>query len=168
MSVGDALLKYSKRQLRGKTNGKPRKKNSSPEKEVEKEVLEWCQKLGIDVNVIESKAVYSVAAGRYLRGQVSTGFPDLVGNTRDGIAVYVELKARGRLSTVKAHQLEFITRKIRQGAFACVVDGSGRLGDLFSRWSLLIKQSRTEAENYLIKSLPKQLEELEPNIELPW
>jgi hypothetical protein len=171
MSAEKAILNYSKRQLRGKSNGKKKAKNKSPEKEVEKEVLEVCEKLGLDVNVIESKATYSVSAGRYLRGQVDAGFTDLVGNTNDGRAVYIELKARGRLSTIKPHQLEFIIRKIRTGAFGCVVDGGGRLGDLFSRWSILLRQSRSEAEEYLIKSLPKQLEDFDKSSgqdELPW
>lgn len=123
MSAKDALLKFHKRdaeKLSGKTRRKV-KKNAKPEKDLEKEILHWAQSKAIHLHVVESKAVYSVSAGRYLRGQAERGLPDLIGNC-EGLSMWVELKAPGRRSTLKMHQRDFLEQKVSQGCFAVCVD----------------------------------------------
>ena len=69
-----------------------------PEKITEVEVLAMCNRLGFDVSVIESKATYSKNLERYTKSKSApVGISDIVGNDDRGMAVYVELKAKGKL-----------------------------------------------------------------------
>jgi hypothetical protein len=153
MSAFDALMKYSK-----KTSGvkKKKSKNSRPEKQVEKEVLALSKILGFDLSVIESKAVYSRAAGVYLSGQAEQGFSDLVGNDKNGHALFIELKAKGKLSTVSASQIYFLTRKIKTNAFAVVVDSSDLLARLYTQWVMIKKECSLKAQEYLLNELARK------------
>lgn len=153
MSAEDALYKYSRRNSGIK---KPRKENSSPEKEVEKEVQKWCEEKGFDISVVESKAVFSRAAGRYLRGQTKAGFSDMAGVCPDGTGAFIELKAKSRLNTISHSQFEFLLSKIRKGAFACCVDSANLLNDIFLSWSSLREKDSESAKSFLISALPCQ------------
>lgn len=176
MSAKLALEKYLRRSagLGKKRERKDKKRSSisterSPEKEVEKEALVWCKSKGFDISVVESKAVYSRAAGRYLRGQTEAGFSDLVGVTNDGRAVFIELKAKGKLSTLKPHQYDFLLRKIKLGAFACCIDSASLLDEVHSKWSHLIEIEPEMAKKYLEEILPKsKLTKEILDDELPW
>ena len=95
----------------------------TPEKIVEKLVLLECLRLGLDVDVIESKATFSQKANRYKKSKAAPeGFPDLVGNDQNGNAVYIELKAEGKIKTLRPLQRLFLERKILMGCFAVVID----------------------------------------------
>lgn len=155
MSAKEALHKYLKRQaniIDREMKGKKRK-NKKPEKETEKKVLNWCKKIGIDIHVIESKAVYSKKAGRYLKSQTSESLPDLIGNY-EGIAVFIELKAYQRRRALKDHQRDFLIRKIKQDCFACCTDRVEHINDLFKDWLNL--SSRESRINLLLSDLPKK------------
>lgn len=119
-----AIERYIQKQT---PSTKPRRKNGSPEKEVERKVLEWCKQQGWSVDVVESKAVYSASAGRYLSGQTKSGFSDLVGSTAEGLSVYLELKSPGRKSCVRAKQYDFLLQKIQSNCFAGVFDSANLL-----------------------------------------
>ncbi len=154
MSAKDALLKFYKRdadKLSGKSQRK-RRKNASPEKDLEKEILRWSTSKGIDLHVIEAKAVYSVSAGRYLRGQAEAGLPDLVGNC-EGLSVWIELKAPGRRSTLKVHQRDFLVRKISQGCFAVCVDSVESLAKVLASF---LSTPASDRVQLLLDHLPKQ------------
>ena len=106
-----------------------------PEKITEVEVLAMCSQLGFDVSVIESKATYSKNLERYTKSKSApVGISDIVGNDDRGMAVYVELKAKGKLSTLRPAQKIFLLRKIQSGCFAVVVDSADLLFDLYSQW----------------------------------
>jgi hypothetical protein len=106
-----------------------------PEKITEVEVLAMCNRLGFDVSVIESKATYSKNLERYTKSKSApVGISDIVGNDDRGMAVYVELKAKGKLSTLRPAQKIFLLRKIQSGCFAVVVDSADLLFDLYSQW----------------------------------
>lgn len=166
-----ALERYLKRQLRGNKRAK-REKNESPEKAVEKEVVRWLASAGFCVSVVESKAVYSPSAGRYLRGQTEPGFTDICGVTPTGIGCFIELKAPGRKSTIRPAQVDFIQRKIKKNAFACCVDSFTDLADVYRTWSMLLKESDVRAQEFLISRLPKsklnKIEDVDPSSEIPW
>lgn len=118
-----------------------------PEKLVEKEVLEACKQMGLDVDVYDSKATFSQARGGYHKNKsLVEGHPDLAGNDSQGVAVYVELKAKGRLRTLRPAQIAFLDRKIAQGCFAVAVDSSDLLFDLYLRWK---QQGRQVLEAHL-------------------
>jgi hypothetical protein len=104
----------------------------TPEKLVEKEVLEACKQLNIDVDVIESKATFSKNLGRYTQSRSAPeGMSDLVGNDREGLSVYIELKARGKLRTLRPKQKAFLLRKIENNCFAVCVDSADLLFELY-------------------------------------
>ena len=147
-SVYDAIMKYNERQTFPKESG-PKRKNEKPEKEVEKDVLDWSKKNNCFLHVVESKAVYSVSAGRYLAGQAEDGYPDLSGNNTDGHSMWVELKAKGKRSNLSVNQYEYLCSKIDQNCFAVVVDSSDILNEFYYSW----KNSKNR-QAYLKSVLP--------------
>lgn len=126
------------------------KKNKKPEKDFEREFLPYATRLGFDLHVVESKAVYSQAAGRYLRSQTSESLPDVVG-CHAGLSVWIELKAPGRLSTLKSHQKEFLEKKINQGCFACVTDSTAHFQFLWNAYIISPDDSKIQL---LMDALP--------------
>lgn len=166
MSVKDAIDKYSKRFANVKKTKKT--KNQSPEKAVEKEVVEYLRGAGFDISVVESKAVFSRGAGRYLRGQTEPGFSDLAGVTPcNGIACFIELKAVGKRQNLSRAQCDFLTRKIRLGAFACSTDSVFHIAETYRVWVMLLKQNSEEAKEFLLKLLPTKFQQDDANV-FPW
>lgn len=133
MSHRDSTLKalnaYSKRHM-----PKPKRKNKAPEKSFQKLLYDHLRAIGCSVDVVNSKAVYSQSAGRYLRGQAVSGFPDLVGCNQYGLHMAIECKAVGKRRTAKQHQLEFLKEKIEHGAFAMVCDDIETFNKLYNAW----------------------------------
>ena len=139
--------------------------NRKPEKQVEFDVITWCMGHGLAVDVVESKATFSRRANRYLRGNAPRGMPDLVGNDYLGRSAWIELKAPGRLSTLRLDQYQFLMKKIQQGCFAVVVDSVKRLEEYRSEWLKLIDTNAADqAQEYLreILPVPKGLKVVEP------
>lgn len=151
MSVEDAVLNFSRKQLKSET--KSNKKNKSPEKDVEKECMNWFNTNGFSMNVVESKAVFNQSAGRYLTGQTITGFLDSAGCTPSGYGCFVEFKAKKKLSTLRQRQRIFMREKILKGCFSCVVDGAELLQENYQAWNVLGKEDRV---GYLLSIIPKQ------------
>lgn len=96
-------------------------RNQKPEKRVEAQVLYYLRARGWNMDVVESKAVFSKGAGKYIKGMATPGFSDLVGVCPGGRAAYIELKAPKSARTVRADQRLFLTRKIESEAFAAVI-----------------------------------------------
>ena len=108
-----------------------------PEKIVEGDVLAFIDAFTtFSVQVFDSKATYSENDKRYKKSKsVPEHFPDLAGNcTNSGRAVYIELKAKGKLSTTSPGQHRFLSQKIDDGCFACVVDSAERLKEIYFEW----------------------------------
>lgn len=112
------------------------KPNGKPEKEVSLACMAWLKANGFSCNVVESKAVYSEASGRYMSGQTDPGFSDCVGVHVSSVAVFIEFKAKGRLSTLRPAQKAFLRDKIKHNAFACVVDSVEMLAETWRLFSL--------------------------------
>lgn len=154
MSARDALMRFSKKQL--STNCKPiRKKNGKPEQITVKECMAWFHEHGFLMDIIESRAVFSASAGRYLRGQTVAGMVDSVGCTPTGIGCFVEFKAKGKISTLKEHQKEFIRQKILKGCFAVVTDCKDDLAQKYHQWNLIQEHDKDSSVGYLLSVLPK-------------
>lgn len=114
--------------------------------------LSWGREHGFSLHQVESKAVFSKAIGRYKRGMTTKGFPDIVGCTPDGIAVFIEGKAPGSLSDLKPHQRDFLLDKILKGCFAVCVDSPQRLALLYDRWKLC---PSAMGKSFLLRALPE-------------
>lgn len=152
MSAKKAIEAYCLKQLK-KTSSKRKSKNDKPEKCLEKEVMAWLKDNDFDCTVVESKAVFSQKAGRYLNSQAIPGMADIVGNSPDGVAVFIELKAPKKLSTIRPAQYEFLKSKILSNCFAVCVDSVLLLDRLCTMWSVL-KTSQAR-QTLLIEHLPK-------------
>lgn len=129
------------------------KPNGKPEKEVERACMEWLRENGFSCHVVESKAVYSHKAGRYIRGQTDEGFADCVGvYGATGTAVFIEFKAPGRVSTLRPAQKHFLRTKINHNAFACVVDSVERLSKVWNEY--LFRRASLNHQEFLFSELP--------------
>jgi hypothetical protein len=143
----------------------PSRHNASPEKDLEKIILEWMRKNGFHVNVVESKATFSHTQQRFISNSVKSGFADIVGNHNSGIAVFVELKAPGRRSTLRENQREFLLSKIETGCFAVCVDS---VEMLCAQWDEFLTHKRRNqhllAVDFLKVALPakKAIKDNEP------
>lgn len=170
MSVKLSLEKYSRRNSGIKKHRQKRPRNESPEKAVEKEVIEWLSKNGFEASVVESKAVYSKSAGRYLRGQTESGFSDIVGTDRNGFAIFIELKAVGKRKTISHTQTDFLKARISRGAFCVCTDSVCHLSHIYNTWIDLKRSAEESARQLLLNDLPKTKhgEEIKVDHELPW
>lgn len=149
----DAIKGYEYKQRQINNPKKTGRKNAKPEKDVEKQILAWAKKRGLSLHVIEAKATYNPDKGRYISQSVSAGFLDIVGNYKH-LALYIELKAPGKKSTLRDKQERFICSKIDQGAFACVTDSDKDLAQIFEAWLKTKDPQRRKA--LLYEALPKR------------
>lgn len=153
--VADAVLKASAKAL--KEYQPSTRKNAAPEKEVEKECLEWMRQQNWSVQVIESKATYNPRAGRWIGQNVKPGTLDCSGNTNDGLSAWVEFKAPGRIYTLREAQRLFIIDKILSNAFACVVDSAKMLEKLYKDYQeMREKYGISKARDFLLEMLPQK------------
>lgn len=119
-----------------------------PEKIVEKQVMAMAKQIGLDLSVVESKAKYSKALGIYRQSETESGYSDISGNTPDGIAVFVELKAPGKIRNLSPQQRSFLLRKIEAGCFACCVDSPDLLFQNYLGW-------KQQGREFLLRALPE-------------
>lgn len=126
--------------------------NESPERNLQKEVIKWLESIGFSIDCVDSKAQYSEPQGRYISQNAKPGISDLIGNDSNGHAVYIELKAPGRRSTVRSNQREFLLRKIKTNAFAVVADSKEFIQDNYRQWRVLDTETR---RLFLLRLLPE-------------
>lgn len=147
--VLNSLHNYSARLHKNATT--PKRKNQKPEKLVEKDCLAFLRQLGCAVYVVESKAHYSAQAGAYVSQSAQSGFSDLVGCLPNGLFLAVELKAKGRRSTLKPNQREFLVQKIQRGGFGVCVDSVAMLESVYNQWTLAPAETK---RTFLMSQLP--------------
>lgn len=129
---------------------KPVQRNGKPEAEFLLKLRRHLKSIGWSVHIIEAKASYSEDSGRYTHGAVSSGYPDLSGNMPNGLAVYLEVKAPGKRSTIRPAQHQFLIDKINTNCFAIVCDSIEYFDSTFSKW-----QSTDMKKAYLLRELPE-------------
>lgn len=111
--------------------------SKGPEKQVEKDVLRIARQLGFDLDVIDSKRVFTPGGKLSRKSNAPVGMSDLVGNCPNAILAVCELKAPGKLSTLRPKQMSFLLRKSQKGAFACVVDSAEMFVHCWQYWRSL-------------------------------
>lgn len=146
--IENAVKKYQQKNMPKTTT---KRKNSSPEKQVEKDVMAYLESAGCFCTVVESKAVYSQAAGRYLHGQASIGCPDILGICQHIGGFALELKAPGKRKNLSIGQYLFLKAWIERLGFAVVVDSKQYLADA---WEHSLKLSQETRREYLLSILP--------------
>lgn len=117
--------------------------------------MSWLNQNGFACDIIESKAVFSKAANRYLHGQTVPGMSDIVGVDSVGRACYIELKAKGKRNNISMAQYVFLQAKIQNHAFAVVVDSADLLAQYYKAFYSFIKAGdHNGARNYMREILP--------------
>lgn len=110
-------------------------RNAKPEKQIEALFKVFAHKIGWSLDVIESKAQFSPAAGTYRKSQAAPeGFSDMVGISHDNTPVYIELKAKGKRNTLREEQARFLATKVCFGAFAIVTDDPEHCKLVWNQW----------------------------------
>lgn len=146
-----AMIKNHQRQYNQGVTREQRPKRKKPEKNTEKEVLLWGKENNVLLHVIEA-STWNGRSHSFGDAKAEAGFSDLVGNTEQGLACYIELKAEGRRSTLSDKQRVFLEAKIAQMCFAVVVDSRKRLEQYWKGfWTLKTPDERCE---YLLDCLP--------------
>jgi len=128
-------------------------KNIGPEKEVESQVIAWAFSKRWSLDVFDSKMIFVGGHGKSNSG-IPLGCSDLVGNTDDGIAAYIELKEPNKDGVCRLSQRQFLEKKIDSNAFACVVSSVAMLEEIFRKWKSL---SGKEARDFLRSQLPNKV-----------
>lgn len=151
--VANAIAGFFERQ--DKKQKGPSRKNQKPEKQTEKECLDWMREQKFDVQIVEAKSVFSRERGRFISQSVKAGTVDCIGNDPQGFGVFVEFKAPGRLSTLRDAQRKFLIKKIHSGAFACVTDSAKRLADIYHAWCKFRREGKLDQSKlFLVQKLP--------------
>ena len=147
------MIKHHQKYYNQGLTREKRPKNKTPEKNTQKDVLEWARENNVFLHVIEA-STWNGRTGSYGDSKAEPGFSDLVGNTLQGLTCYIELKAQGRRSTLSDKQRVFLIKKIEQDCFAVVVDSRKYLQNIWKRyWTL---KTSKEKQAYLIECLPGQ------------
>lgn len=154
--VQKAVLAFEKRKAQEEARTqKPKKKNKSPERDLQKIILAHLNTHRWVVYSIEAKAVYSKSAGRYLNSQTTPGLADVVGSTPNGESCFLELKAPGRRSKLEDHQRAHLIKAIKSNAFAGCFDSLENILQTYSQWSdLKSLHSLEAAKTFLLNHLP--------------
>lgn len=135
---------------------KPKRKNKSPEKDVERECVIWMKEQGWDVQIVSAKAQYNPKAGRWISQAISAGTVDCIGVMPTGVFVAVEFKSKGALGQFNRphniRQRQYIKDKIASNAFACVVDSVKLLQSIYEAWIGL--EDASVRKTFLSSKLP--------------
>jgi hypothetical protein len=119
--IKKATESFANKELK-KVSKQKRTKSKQPEREVERQILASLNARGWYLIKTDAKAVYSAAAGRFVNAKISAGTLDLTGSDADGNAVFLEVKAPGRIKNLSEGQLLTLVSHCRQGRFAIVAD----------------------------------------------
>lgn len=131
----------------------------TPEKQVEKEVVEWLKTNAFSIDVFDSKATWSPGAKTFRKNRsLVEGCADLLGVSPEGYFVAIELKAQKKETICRIEQRRFLERKIRSNGFGIVVSSVDALSESWSSWLALRKENKLlEAQQYLLSKLPKKV-----------
>lgn len=158
-STLNAINNYIKKEsLKGSTR-EPGRQNKKPEKKTESDVLQWAKLNGFFLHIIEASS-YDPILRRKGSARAQAGLPDAIGNTPNGLACYIELKAKDRRSTLSESQRLFLKQKIDQNCFSVVVDSADRLAQYWRGFRSL--KTPLERRNYLTDCLPKKSARVKP------
>lgn len=127
-----------------------------PEKQVEKEVLDWLLQNGFSVDVYDSKAIFSETAQRYKKSKaMKEGTSDLLGVSPQGFFVALELKSPKKEATCTLDQRNFLQDKIEKNGFGLLVSSVSFLQETWSSWIELRNQGKIDAaRNFMLSRLP--------------
>ena len=151
--VEAAVTKYMTKQNRIAAG--PTRTNASPENDVQKELVDHVRKMGWQIHIVEAKATWSEAQGRYIGQSVKQGFPDSIGCMPGGRFFAIEFKAPGKRGTLSGNQRVFLEDKIHQGGFAICCDGLKFFQHVYNTWKCHMSRGHNDvAMQFLLDALP--------------
>lgn len=109
------------------------------EESVKKEIIEWLRKQPF-VDFVHDNDKMRVRARMWTR---TKALPDLTGNLVGGRAMYIEIKDP-KNKTRRFDQLEFLEKRRRSGAFACLVDSIEQMKIYFRAEGFVIFKENKE------------------------
>ena len=129
----------------------------NPEKIVQGRIVTFLREHGFFVNVVDSKAVFSHYANRYLHGMATKGFPDLVGVCpEEGLAFFCEVKScESKLKSAikkQPEQVKFLVNVIKKGGFGCYGFDERQV---FGLWGAFFTEKKENRQKYLLDQLRK-------------
>lgn len=157
MSDPDRIKKAVHKFIQRETDRYNKKKNKKPEEAVVKEMLDYYEQNGFYVRRFEAKAKkIATQSGKaiWTSTGLDYGTPDLLGCCPSGFIHANEVKARGRRSTLREDQREFLENIIHRGGFGICADSVDYLDDTYHRWIIL--NDVEQRINFLLSELPKK------------
>lgn len=124
-------------------------KNKAPEKDVEKELDAYWLAAGFFINRYESKA--KNIGGVWRSSGLEFGTPDRLGCDRSGYFIAVEVKAKGKRSSLREEQRIFLIKIIERGGFGLCCDSLEYFKKHYKMWTGLSGKIRVD---YLMALLP--------------
>ncbi|OQB05747.1 MAG: VRR-NUC domain protein [bacterium ADurb.Bin212] len=128
---------------------KVKRKNNNPEEQLVELIMEYLRSVGCSAHVFESKSTFSPITQRYIAQSIVPGHCDVAGCLPNGLALYIEVKTKGKLKTLRPKQHEFLVDKISHNAFAVCVDSVDMLKEYLEAFK--ISENR---KKYLLSILP--------------
>lgn len=130
-------------------------KSIKPEKELEQQIKVWALTKGIVLHVYDSKAK-PTGRGDFRAQGMQVGTPDLMGWTKLGVAVHVELKSPKQACIPSLEQRTFLVDAIKSGCFSVVVNSVELIEKYFTNW-LSIGADLSTKKEYLLSIFPKKV-----------
>jgi len=159
-STIDAINAFHQKQVK-KNRPKSSKQKGKPERDLtEIPCMAYMRSLGWTVEIYEAKSTYDPRRNIWRNQAMKAGTCDCMGTLPNGIAVAVEFKAPGRLSSFNSDkrykQRQFIIDRINANTFACVVDSKEKLQHIYENWQKLRDNfdDLKPARDYLMDMLP--------------
>jgi hypothetical protein len=127
-----------------------KRKNNNPEELVVKSLQYYFNTCGFFVCGYESKAKF--INGVWRTSGLNVGTPDLIGVDNEGYFMAVEVKAKGKRSTLRREQREFLTKTIMCGGLGICADSVEYFQEVYEEWKKL--DSVNERRILLMSKLP--------------
>jgi len=130
-------------------------KRKKPEKKIQDQIEQYARLKGLVVFTVDSKGVFVPGAKRFVASKTTKGVSDLIMCNNWGQFIAVEVKAKGRRSTVKPEQFDFLESIIERDGIAIVSDSLDSFVDTYNlSMSFKLSNNHDGLKAFLRKCLP--------------
>ena len=144
--IFDSVEKYVEKENR---KYQPKRKNKAPEEEVVAELMAYFKENDWFIRRYEAKS--KQINGVWRSAGLAPGTPDLMGWAPNGVGVACEVKAKGKNSTLRQKQRDFLVEVIKRNGFGVCSDSLQQFQRVWTRWLSL---SQPERASFLYAELP--------------
>lgn len=135
-----------------------------PESRIEFLVIAVARQLGLWIHKTDSQKHMTKFGSMSRRGNCPSGWPDLTGPGYLGQFCGIEVKATGKLNTLRPSQKTMLLTLIQKDCFACVVDRPQSLVAIYTDYRAI--QGSAARQEYLMNLVlnPQKIFELHPEL----